>query len=66
MEKVLGIDLGTNSIGWALREINNSLDVTCHYSTPFIGMSSELAGFSLQVSMDLLIGQRLTLKDGSS
>ncbi len=26
MEKVLGIDLGTNSIGWALREINNSLD----------------------------------------
>jgi len=26
MEKVLGIDLGTNSIGWALREINNGLD----------------------------------------
>lgn len=26
MEKVLGIDLGTNSIGWAIREVNNELD----------------------------------------
>ncbi len=26
MEKILGIDLGTNSIGWAIREINNELD----------------------------------------
>lgn len=26
MEKILGIDLGTNSIGWALREVNNSID----------------------------------------
>ncbi len=26
MEKILGIDLGTNSIGWAIREINSELD----------------------------------------
>ncbi|MCG9879874.1 MAG: hypothetical protein MH472_04680, partial [Bacteroidia bacterium] len=26
MEKVLGLDLGTNSIGWAIREINSELD----------------------------------------
>jgi len=26
MEKVLGLDLGTNSIGWAIREINNSIE----------------------------------------
>jgi CRISPR-associated endonuclease Csn1 len=26
MEKVLGIDLGTNSIGWAIREINTGLE----------------------------------------
>ena len=26
MEKILGIDLGTNSIGWAIREINNELE----------------------------------------
>lgn len=26
MEKILGIDLGTNSIGWAIREINNEID----------------------------------------
>ena len=26
MEKVLGIDLGTNSIGWAIREVNNELE----------------------------------------
>ena len=26
MEKVLGLDLGTNSIGWAIREINNDLE----------------------------------------
>jgi CRISPR-associated endonuclease Csn1 len=26
MEKVLGLDLGTNSIGWAIREIDNSLE----------------------------------------
>jgi CRISPR-associated endonuclease Csn1 len=26
MEKVFGLDLGTNSIGWAIREINNELE----------------------------------------
>jgi CRISPR-associated endonuclease Csn1 len=26
MEKILGLDLGTNSIGWAIREINNDLE----------------------------------------
>lgn len=26
MEKILGIDLGTNSIGWAIREVNNELE----------------------------------------
>jgi len=26
MEKILGLDLGTNSIGWAIREVNNSLE----------------------------------------
>lgn len=26
MEKIIGIDLGTNSIGWAIREINNDLE----------------------------------------
>lgn len=26
MEKILGLDLGTNSIGWAIREINNELE----------------------------------------
>ncbi len=26
MEKILGIDLGTNSIGWAIREVNNDLE----------------------------------------
>ena len=26
MEKIIGIDLGTNSIGWAIREVNNELD----------------------------------------
>ena len=26
MEKILGIDLGTNSLGWAIREINNDLN----------------------------------------
>ena len=26
MEKILGLDLGTNSIGWAIREVNNELD----------------------------------------
>ncbi len=26
MEKVLGLDLGTNSIGWAIREVNNELE----------------------------------------
>jgi CRISPR-associated endonuclease Csn1 len=26
MEKILGIDLGTNSIGWAIREVNNDKD----------------------------------------
>lgn len=26
MEKILGLDLGTNSIGWAIREINPDLD----------------------------------------
>ena len=26
MEKILGIDLGTNSVGWAIREINNDLE----------------------------------------
>lgn len=26
MEKILGIDLGTNSIGWAIREIDSSLE----------------------------------------
>jgi len=26
MEKILGIDLGTNSIGWAIREVNASLE----------------------------------------
>ncbi|MCF8428197.1 MAG: hypothetical protein K9H61_14410 [Bacteroidia bacterium] len=25
MEKILGLDLGTNSIGWAIREVNNEL-----------------------------------------
>lgn len=25
MEKIIGIDLGTNSIGWAIREVNNDL-----------------------------------------
>ena len=25
MEKRLGIDLGTNSIGWAIREVNTKL-----------------------------------------
>ena len=25
MEKILGLDLGTNSIGWAIRELNNEL-----------------------------------------
>lgn len=26
MEKILGLDLGTNSIGWAIREVNNELE----------------------------------------
>jgi CRISPR-associated endonuclease Csn1 len=26
MEKVLGLDLGTNSVGWAIREVNSELD----------------------------------------
>lgn len=26
MEKILGLDLGTNSIGWAIRAVNNELD----------------------------------------
>jgi len=26
MEKILGLDLGTNSIGWAIREVNNALE----------------------------------------
>lgn len=26
MEKILGIDLGTNSIGWAIREVNNEIE----------------------------------------
>ena len=26
MEKIIGIDLGTNSIGWAIREVNNEIE----------------------------------------
>lgn len=26
MEKIIGLDLGTNSIGWAIREVNNELE----------------------------------------
>ncbi len=26
MEKIIGLDLGTNSIGWAIREVNSELD----------------------------------------
>ena len=26
MDKIIGIDLGTNSIGWAIREVNNELE----------------------------------------
>ncbi len=26
MEKIIGLDLGTNSVGWAIREVNNSLE----------------------------------------
>ena len=26
MEKILGLDLGTNSIGWAIREVDNELE----------------------------------------
>jgi CRISPR-associated endonuclease Csn1 len=26
MEKILGLDLGTNSVGWAIREVNNELE----------------------------------------
>lgn len=26
MEKILGLDLGTNSVGWAIREVNNDLE----------------------------------------
>jgi len=26
MEKIIGLDLGTNSIGWAIREINPELE----------------------------------------